>query len=164
MMRQLIVSRLCKEEFRPFGDVIETDGGEQIKINNGTTIRFHDLANVETRGEAARVLINIFRGEGFELPLKITMMERHPLGSQAFVPLDNRPFLVVVAEDVDGRPGTPRAFLCDGRQGVNYAVNVWHHPLVALEGESDFLVVDRGGSGNNLEEFIFDNPYVVSER
>lgn len=151
----LAVEPLTKEAFAPFGDVIEVEGAELQLINNGTTERFHDLARVEAAGTEARVLINIFRGQPFEAPIDIVMMERHPFGSQAFIPLNGRPFLVVVAEDADGRPARPRVFLARGDQGVNYLRNVWHHPLLALERQSEFLVVDRAGKEDNLEEFFF---------
>src|SRR6056297_3302105 len=94
---------LTREAFAPFGDVIETDGAEHFKINNGTTTRFHDLAKVEATGTDARVLINIFRGDEFRVPVTITMMERHPHGSQAFMPLQANRFVVVVAEDEAGK-------------------------------------------------------------
>ncbi|UGX84873.1 ureidoglycolate lyase [Phyllobacterium meliloti] len=152
----VVVQPLTPAAFKPFGDVIETDGAEMRLINNGTTQRFHDLANVNVTGEDARVLINIFRGQAFAPPIDIIMLERHPLGSQAFYPLQNRPFLLVVAEDDAGRPGVPVAFLAGGDQGVNYSRNVWHHPLISLEDVSDFLVVDRGGAGDNLEEYFFE--------
>ncbi|MEK1854257.1 MAG: ureidoglycolate lyase [Phyllobacterium sp.] len=153
----LEVRPLTKAAFAPFGDVIETEGAEMRLINNGTTERYHDLANVDVTGEGARVLVNIFRGKAFAPPVDISMLERHPLGSQAFMPLQNRPFVVVVAGDQGGRPGQPVAFLCRGNQGVNYGRNVWHHPLISLQQVSDFLVVDRGGEGNNLDEFFFDD-------
>jgi ureidoglycolate lyase len=153
----LEVRPLTRAAFAPFGDVIETEGADMRLINGGTTERFHDLAHVDIAGGGARVLVNIFRGRSFAPPIDIKMLERHPLGSQAFIPLQNRPFLVVVAEDDGGRPGVPSAFLCQGHQGVNYARNAWHHPLISLEQTSDFLVVDRGGEGNNLEEYFFDD-------
>ncbi|UXN60850.1 ureidoglycolate lyase [Phyllobacterium zundukense] len=153
----LDVRPLTKASFAQFGDVIETQDAELRLINGGTTERYHDLANVDVTGDGARVLVNIFRGKAFTLPVDIRMLERHPLGSQAFIPLQNRPFLVAVAEDDGGKPGTPVAFLCQGNQGVNYARNAWHHPLISLEETSDFLVVDRGGEGNNIEEFFFDD-------
>ncbi|CAN7558641.1 ureidoglycolate lyase [Phyllobacterium sp. LjRoot231] len=160
----LEVRPLTKAAFAPFGDVIETEGAEMRLINNGTTERYHDLANVDVTGEGARVLVNIFRGQAFAPPVDITMLERHALGSQAFIPLQNRPFLVVVAEDDGGNPGHPAAFLCHGNQGVNYARNVWHHPLISLDETSDFLVVDRGGEGNNLEEFFWrDRVYRIEK-
>ncbi len=91
------------------------------------------------------------------------MMERHPLGSQSFSPLSGRPFLVVVADDDGGRPGRPQVFLARGDQGVNYRRNVWHYPLMPLQAVSDFLVADRDGPGNNLEEYFFDEPYMIAE-
>ena len=154
-MKTVFAHPLSREAFSPFGDVIETEGAHSYPINNGTTIRHHDLARVEASGANARTLISIFRGDRFDLPLEIRMVERHPLGSQAFIPLDGRPWLVVVAPDRDGTPGEPVAFLARGNQGVNYHRNVWHHPLVALQERSDFLVIDRGGDGNNLEEYFY---------
>jgi len=161
-MNPLKIEQLTRTAFAPFGDLIDTKGAQSFKINNGTTTRFHDLADVQLRGESPRTLISIFRGEEFKFPIKIDMMERHPLGSQAFVPLNNRPFLVVVAEDMAGRPAHPHAFIAKGNQGVNFHTNVWHATLTALEGVSDFLVVDRGGDGNNLEEYFFDIAYQVN--
>jgi ureidoglycolate lyase len=94
------------------------------------------------------------------------MLERHPLGSQAFFPLQPLPWLVVVAPVQGGRPGMPQAFFVRSKsgelRGVNYHRNVWHHPLIALEAESDFIVVDRGGDGVNLEEHFFAEPYAIS--
>lgn len=160
-MSEITVSKLTRQAFADFGDVIETDGAENFEINNGSTIRYHDLAKVETLGENASTLMNIFRGDQKMFPLEIGMMERHPFGSQAFVPLQGRPFLVVVSKDVDGVPGKPQAFLAQGNQGVNYLANTWHHPLLALEPDSDFLVVDRGGDGNNLDEYFFDKAFII---
>lgn len=161
--RVLPVRPLTIDAFEPFGSVIEPDNAAAIRlINNGTTTRFHDLAHVDVGAEGGRPLISLFRGKPFAAPIAIRMMERHPLGSQAFVPLDDRPFLVVVAPDEAGRPGVPQAFLATGRQGVNYARDTWHHPLLPLGAVSDFLVVDRGGVGENLEEADFDAPYLIA--
>lgn len=160
-MSEITVSKLTRRAFAEFGDVIETDGADNFEINNGSTIRYHDLAKVELLGENASALVNIFRGDQKLFPLKIDMMERHPFGSQAFIPLQGRAFLVVVSKDVDGVPGKPQAFLAAGNQGVNYAANTWHHPLLALEPDSDFLVVDRGGDGDNLEEYFFDKAFII---
>lgn len=161
MSRDLIAQALSADAFRPFGEVIEPDNASQIRlINGGTTTRFHDVAPVEVGGGHA--LVSIFRGKPFRLPMRIAMLERHPLGSQAFVPMQGRPYLVVVAPDEGGRPGEPLAFLSEGSQGVSYATGTWHHPLIALEEVSDFLVVDRGGEGENLEEFDLAEPYWLS--
>ncbi len=165
MAREIAARPLTKSAFAGFGDVIETEGAEQRLINAGTTTRFHDLAGIDVGDENGRPLVNIFRGQPFAFPVSVAMMERHPLGSQAFFPLANRPFLVVVAPDEDGRPGTPIAFLAAGDQGVNYGKNVWHHPLLALNAVSDFLVVDRGGPGDNLQEHTYPGaPYSIVEQ
>ena len=160
-MRNLNIEPLTRAAFAQFGDVIETEGADSFEINSGTTTRFHDLAQVQLFGDNARALVSIFRCQEFHLPIQIDMMERHPLGSQAFIPLNNRPFLVVVAPDDLGKPGEARAFMVAGNQGVNYHANIWHSTLTTFEAASDFLVVDRGGEGNNLEEHFFDVPYAV---
>jgi ureidoglycolate lyase len=161
--RFLDIHPLTKSAFAPFGDVIEADPATMRFINDGTTERFHALAAAEAAGEGARVIINLFRGQPRAFPYAVGMMERHPLGSQSFSPMSGRPFLVVVAEDEDGKPGRPQAFFARGDQGVNYRRKVWHHPLMALGAASDFLVVDREGPGNNLEEYFFDTPFIISE-
>jgi ureidoglycolate lyase len=132
-------------------------------INSGTTERFHALATTEAYGQGARVILNLFRGQARAFPYSVTMMERHPFGSQSFSPLLPKPFLVVVSEDENGKPGEPKVFLATGGQGVNYRANVWHHPLMSLNDTSDFLVVDREGPGHNLEEHVFDDPYLIQE-
>ena len=149
---RLAIEPLTREAFAPFGDVIELEGAKQIPINLGTTIRYHDLAKIDVADESGRPLVNVFRGPPRTLPFEVTMMERHPLGSQAFVPLNDRPYLVVVAPAGDLDPAAIRAFVTSGWQGVNYAKGVWHHPLLALGEVSDFIVVDRGGDGLNLNE------------
>ena len=148
---------LTRESFAPFGDVIETQGAESYPINEGTTERFHDLATVDVAEAEGRPLINIFRGQPRVFPYQVTMMERHPMGSQAFVPLDRRPYLVVVAA-TSAKPGTADlyAFVASGDQGVNYHRGIWHHPLLSLDQVCDFLVIDRGGAGDNLEEVWLD--------
>lgn len=160
-MKTIVAEPLTRQAFAPFGDVIEVEGAERVLINNGKCQRFHDLAKVEAAGENARVLINIFHGEPCELPLRLTMVERHPLGSQAFMPLSPRPFLVVVCPDEDSQPGTPRAFITRPGQGVNYARGTWHGVLTPIGDKQEFLVVDRGGDGNNLEEFFFSEPFEI---
>ena len=106
-------------------------------------------------------MVSLFRAEPAALPLRLSMMERHPLGSQAFWPLSGGDWLVAVAPDDNGRPGTPLVFRASGSQGVCYAPNVWHHPLLALSQVSDFLVVDRDGPGVNLEETHYETPCAV---
>ena len=140
---------LATASFRDYGDVIETRGVTPATINDGYADRFDDLASIDVATGGGRPLLNIFRARPRPLPIEIGFLERHPLGSQAFIPLDHRPFLVLVA-------ATPvvaalRLFLTNGHQGVNYHRGVWHYPLLAVTGESDFIVIDRGGSGDNCE-------------
>ncbi|MDO9414909.1 ureidoglycolate lyase [Pararhizobium sp.] len=163
MARVLPIRPLTKEAFAPFGSVIEADPASMRLINGGTTERFHGLAAPEAVGEGARVILNLFRGQPRSFPYTLTMMERHPLGSQSFSPLQDRPWLVVVSPDEGGRPGRPLVFMASGRQGINYRRNVWHHPLMSLETVCEFLVADRDGPGNNLEEFFFDDPFLIEE-
>ncbi|HWT38366.1 MAG TPA: ureidoglycolate lyase [Paraburkholderia sp.] len=151
-MKTLAIEPLTREAFAPFGDVIELEGAKQIPINLGTTIRYHDLAQVDVTDEGGRTLVNLFRGQPRALPFEVKMMERHPLGSQAFIPLNDKPYLVVVAPVGELDESKIRAFVTSGWQGVNYAKGVWHHPLLSLGEVSDFIVVDRGGEGLNLNE------------
>ncbi|MGL4490407.1 MAG: ureidoglycolate lyase [Rhizobiaceae bacterium] len=153
---------LTAEAFAPFGQVLQKEGAHDYLINSGNCTRYHDLANVETTGDAARTLISIFTAKPFAYPLELTMVERHPLGSQAFYPLSGHPWLVIVCPDEGGKPGAPIAFEARANQGVNIGRNVWHAVLTPLVGVSDFLVVDRGGEGVNLEEYIFERPLIVT--
>ncbi len=161
MTDPLAVQELTREGFAPFGEALDTEGAKIRLINAGTCTRFHALAMVETLGEGARAVVSLFRTEPTALPLYLSMMERHPLGSQAFWPLSSGDWLVAVAPDENGRPGAPLVFRASGRQGVCYAPNVWHHPLIAVGQVSDFLVIDRDGPGVNLEEAQYDTPYTV---
>jgi ureidoglycolate lyase len=153
---------LTREAFAPFGEVIEaSDAVRHFTINAGNTERYHDLACIEA-GPDGRVIVSIFRGQPRTLPFRVEMMERHPLASQAFIPMSGRPYLVVVAPA--GEPPTVRdlrVFLARGGQGVNYGPGVWHHPLLALDAVCDFLVVDRSGSAPNCDEIELDIAGVI---
>lgn len=162
-MKSVAIEPLTREAYAPFGQVIEMEGAHHYPINGGMTERFHDLAKVELGGVHARPLVSIARGQPYELPLTLKMVERHPLGSQAFYPLSPQPFLSIVALDEGGVPGTPRAFRTAPGQGINMVMNCWHAVLTPLGAVSDFLIIDRGGEGNNLEEFLFDEPYLIVE-
>ncbi len=161
-MSRIVTARpLTREAFAPFGDVLDTDCDTHYPINVGKCERFHDLAKVEATGDNARVLISLFKGTPYDFPLQLAMVERHPLGSQAFMPLSPAPFLVVVCHDTPDGPGAPHAFLTAPGQGVNYHRNVWHAVLTPIGAPQDFLVVDRGGDGNNLEEHHFSEPWEI---
>lgn len=150
--RELAVEALTASAFALFGEVVEA-GAAPESINEGTARRYADLATIELEGGRPRV--SLYRAEARSLPLAITMLERHPLGSQLFMPLSPEPFMVVVAPaaPVPDRSAV-RAFLTNGRQGVNYRRGTWHHPLIAPRA-GEFLVLDRGGPGANCDEFRF---------
>lgn len=153
-MLELKAEPLTAESFAPFGEVIDARESDWFPINAGRTRRHHDLARVEALGEGARTLISIFVSQPVTVPLELGFLERHPLGSQAFMPLHEERFLVVVAppgNEID--PAEVRAFVTDGRQGVNYRAGTWHAVQSVLEREGEFLVVDRGGEGHNCDEF-----------
>lgn len=155
-MRTLVIEPLSKTAFAPFGDVIETAGSDHFLINNGSTQRFHRLAQVQTGRADDQAIISIFRAQALSMPLTVRMLERHPLGSQAFVPLKGKAFLIVVAPPADAPAAAEvRAFVTNGLQGINYHKGVWHHPILTLEAEDDFLVVDRSGEGPNCDEHFF---------
>jgi ureidoglycolate lyase len=157
--REIVAAPLTAEAFAPFGDVLEAAGRPDRVINQGRCGRWHDLARLEF-GDG-RAGISLFEAEARALPLQLEMMERHPLGAQAFLPMSADPFLVVVAPDAGGAPGRPRAFLTSGAQGVNYLPGTWHGVLTPLAAPGRFAVVDRIGAGANLEEHWFETPWVI---
>ena len=140
---------LTARAFAPFGQVLQTEGAENFLINEGTTTRFHALAAVDP-GADGQAILSIFRGTRRPDPLTVSILERHPRGTQAFMPLSAHDWLVVVAERPE--PGALRCFRANGAQGVQYRTNTWHHPLLVLDPQQDFLVVDRAGPGDNCEE------------
>jgi ureidoglycolate lyase len=152
----LPVEPLAAQAFLPFGDVIEAGGSAPHRtINEGFAERFDDLARLDTLRQEGRPVLSVFRARPRTLPLQLRLVERHLLGSQAFVPLLPQRFLVVVAPP--GPAPTPvqlRCFMARPGQGVNYAAGTWHHPLIALDAGGDFLVIDRGGphAGEDCEE------------
>lgn len=162
MSLTLQTQSLSQEAFAPFGDVLEIGETPDMIINQGLCGRFHDLAKIDFVGSDARAGISFFNSEARSLPYRLDMMERHPLGSQAFIPMTAHPFLTIVAPDIDGKPGTPLAFITTPGQGVNYHRNTWHGVLTPLSEPGLFAVVDRIGDGKNLEEHWFETPYVIA--
>lgn len=155
----LRIEALSHEAFAPFGDVIDSAGAANvIRINDGTAQRFHALTHIDTQANGGSPIISIFRAQPRELPFAVRMLERHPLGSQAFMPLAPHPYLVVVGSSPDA---IPRAFLALPGQGINLRRGVWHHPLLALAVTSDFLVIDRAGAGNNCDEVMLPATYLI---
>ena len=151
---------LTTEAFAPFGDVLDCAGAPDKMINQGLCGRFHDRAELDF-GVDGRAGISIFQAQPRAFPYTLEMVERHPEGSQAFIPMSLDPFLVIVAPDKNGTPGTPLAFLTSPGQGINFHRNVWHGVLTPLHAPGLFAVVDRIGDTPNLEEFWLNPQYVV---
>jgi ureidoglycolate lyase len=158
-MRRIATEPLTTEAFHPFGDVLEAAGAPDRLINQGLCGRFHDRARLDF-GDG-RAGLSVFDATPRSLPYRLEMVERHPEGSQAFVPMAQAPFLVIVAPDEGGRPGTPRAFLTAPGQGINLLRGTWHGVLTPLEAPGLFAVVDRIGPGANIEEHWFDAPWDI---
>lgn len=148
--------------FSPFGDVIQaSDQAQHFTINDGNTERYHDLARLQP-GPGGHMIVSLFHGQPRYLPFTITMMERHPQGSQAFIPVSGQPWLTVVAPAGNAPQACDlRLFYCQGNQGVNYAPGVWHHPLLALGTASDFIVLDRAGPGKNCDIIQLPQPAII---
>lgn len=163
MNQTIKIEPLSAQAFAPFGDVISSDGDPDFLINQGKCGRHHDLAKLDFIGESGRANISIADSQGYELPLNLVMLERHPLGSQAFIPMSDRPFLVVVARDKSGAPDGIQAFLTNGTQGVNYFRNTWHGVLTPLDHPQQFVIVDRTGPGDNLEEHLLPETVLVTK-
>lgn len=158
-MKPIIAKPLTASEFAPFGDVLECAGDPDKIINQGMCGRFHDRAEMDFAD--GRAGISLFHAQPRSFPYVLDMMERHPDGSQAFIPMTEHPFMVLVAEDLDGTPHNPRAFVTKAGQAINYHRNIWHGVLTPLHSPGLFAVVDRIGAGNNLEEHWFDAQYSV---
>jgi ureidoglycolate lyase len=162
MTIKLAIEPLTRAAFSPFGDVIEMAGAQHYPINQGFAERFNDLARIDTAPEGGETIVSLFRGRPRSLPIEIGFVERHPLGSQAFYPLQKRDWLIVVADStMPPTSRTLRAFRASGQQGINYARKVWHYPLLVLDQDSDFLIIDRKGPGNNLEEVQLAEPAIL---
>ncbi|THD37290.1 MAG: ureidoglycolate lyase [Sphingomonas sp.] len=151
-MRDVVPQPLTAQAFASFGDVIEVgDPAAALAINYGNTARHDRLAEIDVADGGGVGIISIFRGRPLD-PLVLKVFERHPLGSQAFIPLSGRPYLVAVAPGDAFDPASVEVFYAQADQGVQYRKGVWHHFLLALDAESDFLVIDRAGPGDNCDE------------
>jgi ureidoglycolate lyase len=150
-MVRLTPAPLTAEAFRPYGAVIDASGTPSALANGGAAKVFRDMAAIDVEAEGGRVSVSLVRTAPTPLPLRIAVMERHPLGSQAFAPLGGAEYLAIVAPAGPLDPAAIVAFRASSAQGINLRRGVWHHPLVALYRESDFLVIDRAGAGENFE-------------
>ncbi|SEN28747.1 ureidoglycolate lyase [Pseudorhodobacter antarcticus] len=157
MTRIITPEPLTAHAFAPFGDVLDATGTPDKMINQGLCGRFHDRAQIDV-GDA-RTGISIFHAQARSFPYTLDLVERHPDGSQAFLPMTQHPFLVIVTTAPDA---PPRAFITNGAQGINLHRGTWHGVLTPLHAPGLFAVVDRIGPTPNLEEHIFALPWVVT--
>jgi len=156
----LTLEPLTREAFAPYGDVIEVSGEPDKLINQGMCGRFHDLAKLDFG--SGRAGISLFDAQARHFPYTLDMMERHPEGSQAFIPLSGVPMIISVAKDNSGKPGQPRAFLSEPHQSINIHRNTWHGVLAPVERAGQYIVIDRIGDTPNLEEYYFQDSYIVN--
>ncbi len=151
MIEKIIIPKnITKQNFSSYGDIISTEDATPIDINAGYAKRYDNLANINTSKENGESIISIFSAIKRTFPMKIDMMEKHPLGSQAFIPMKETIFLAFVAPSGD-KPNLDKleSFIVPKGIGINYNPGIWHFPLISTE-NMNFLVVDRKGSGNNL--------------
>lgn len=148
----LDVAPISVEAFAPYGDVIEVRG-DSIPINQGKGWRYLDLAHIDVLAEGGRPAMSVVTAAPEPTPIVLRLMERHPLGSQVFAPMDGQSYVVVVAPAGDPpQVADIRAFLCNGKQAVNYHRGTWHHPMIALDTHCAFWEVHRAGPGMNCDE------------
>ena len=159
-MIRLRTEPLTPQAFAPFGDVLQATGTPVRLINNGCCGRWHDMAQLDF-GPGGRAGLNLFKAQPRSLPYVLDLLERHPEGSQAFVPMYETTWLVTVAEDAGGTPVNLRAFLVAPGQAINLHRGTWHGVLTPLAEPGLFAVIDRIGSTANLEEYTLTPHYVV---
>ena len=159
MIYELQTQPLTTNAFRAFGEIIDATGEPDKIINQGLCGRYHDLVQLDfTTGKAG---ISVFNAEARSLPFKLEMMERHPEGSQAFIPMHQYPYLIIVSHDKNGVPDTPISFISKPGQGINIFKNTWHGVLCPLHSPGLFAVIDRIGEGPNLEEHWFKKVWTI---
>lgn len=145
------VAPLSSASFAPFGDIVSEDGALATVINQNFAERYSDLADVDVQANGGKINVSLMTAYPRSAPIVIALMERHPLGSQLFFPLQDQPWLIVVCTDPYDISSF-RAFHATGHQGVNYTRNTWHFPLLVHDSPGRFLTIDRQGPGINLEE------------
>lgn len=160
--RHILTQTVTRERFSPFGDLLVAEGPPDMIINQEKCGRWHDLAQLDFVG--GRAGISLFLAEKRDFPYQLDLLERHPLGSQSFIPMTANPFLAIVASDEGYRPSFPKAFLIPPHHAVSFHRNIWHGVLTPLHSPGLFAVIDRIGSGDNLEEFWFEEPYLVMQK
>jgi ureidoglycolate lyase len=159
MAEAMIIQPLTADGFAPFGDVVEFEGRDSFPINDGMAERYHALADIELGGEQARGIISLVASRQFDMPRRVDHLEHHPLGSQAFLPLDASPFIVVFCPPAT-QPDLEKlqAFVTNGKQGINYRRGTWHHVLLTPCAPMRFICIDRAGPGNNCIDHHIPEP------
>tara|TARA_Y100000996_G_C22352107_1_gene573247 strand:- start:193 stop:690 length:498 start_codon:yes stop_codon:yes gene_type:complete len=152
--------KITRKNFRKFGDLISVKKKKSININDGYAKRFDNLCRINTSSKKGKTIMSIFSAKKRKFPMNIKMMEKHPLGSQAFVPMNETTFLVFVAPK-GKRPNTKKieSFIVPKQTGINYKPGIWHFPLISSK-NMNFLVIDRKGIGNNLVIHNFKNEKI----
>ena len=160
-MKVIKAKKITKKNFSKFGQLIDTSKKKPININDGYAKRFDNLANIDTLNGGGKTVVSIFSASKRTFPMKIDMMEKHPLGSQAFIPMEDTKFLVFVAPK-GNKPDVNKiqSFLVPKQTGVNYNAGIWHFPLISLK-NMNFLIVDRKGKGNNLVIYKFKKDKII---
>ena len=162
--KALNLKPLTQEAFAPFGDVIQKQGHYPEEINYGQTRKYAGLAQIDVADEDGTATVHIYRSRPVSLPFRIEVMEYHPLGSQAFIPLHSRPFLLIVAPAAEKLPfESIQGFFTNGEQGVNLNKGVWHHYQLSLVENCDYLVIERDGPGVNTIEQHLDKALLIEE-
>ena len=155
--------KITKANFATYGDLISSDDVKPMDINAGYAKRFDNLANINTSKDDGKTIISIFSALKRTFPMKIDMMEKHPLGSQAFVPMKETIFLSFVAPPGDAPEiNKIQSFIIPPKMGVNYKPGIWHFPLISTE-DTDFLVIDRKGNDENLTIHKFEKEEIILE-
>ncbi|MEM1365152.1 MAG: ureidoglycolate lyase [Pseudomonadota bacterium] len=164
MSHDITIQPINAEAFAPFGDLLDCAGEPDRIINAGLCGRYHDRANLDCNpsDDAGRIGVSLFNAQTRSLPYEFDLVERHPLGSQCFVPMAHVGFLVIVAPDTDGIPGRPLAFGTAPGQAINFHRNIWHGVLTPLHAPGRFAVIDRIGTADNLEEYRYPHPWRAS--
>jgi len=152
--------KITRKNFQKFGDLISVKKKKSININDGYAKRFDNLCRINTSSKRGKTIMSIFSAKKRKFPMNIKMMEKHPLGSQAFVPMNETTFLVFVAPK-GKRPNTKKieSFIVPKQTGINYKPGIWHFPLISSK-NMNFLVIDRKGIGNNLVIHNFKNEKI----
>ena len=153
--------KISRSNFAVFGDIITTNDINPMDINAGYAKRFDNLADLNTLKAGGKTIVSIFSALKRTFPMQIDMMEKHPLGSQAFIPMKETTFLAFVApQGKFPEINKIQSFIIPPKMGINYKPGIWHFPLISTE-NTDFLVIDRKGSGENLIIHKFDKEEVV---